>query len=34
MLKWQGGAVGILVKLKPEDGFEIGGRPPATKPRN
>ena len=33
MLRWQGGAVGILVKLNAEDGFVVGQRPPATKPR-
>ena len=30
MLGWQGGANGVLVKL--ED-VEVGGRPPARKPR-
>ena len=33
MLAWAGGANGVLVKLKAEDGFQIGQRPPANKPR-
>ena len=33
MLSWQGGANGVLVKLKAEDGHAVGGRPPVNKPR-
>ena len=33
MLSWQGGAKGILVKLKEEDGYSVGMRPPSKKPR-
>ena len=33
MLSWQGGANGVLVKLLEEDGYMVGARPPATKPR-
>ena len=33
MLDWQGGSNGVLVKLREEDGFSVGQRPPASKPR-
>ena len=33
MLSWQGGAKGVLVKLQEEDGYAVGMRPPAKKPR-